>query len=914
MTNIIKLWLYPGANPAQASTLWGPYETDISQYVRRPGQDGGAPVQYSWGKQDESTQTDASNMTLTLDNRDGRFSTDNLFGTYYGLIDINTPIRMGVVVGTETWNRTVTGALGPAAGWGAMSPPSLGSWINSSAGSGTTTYSADGTKGLVAFANTVTSLAIADGLQGRDVDIVTTVYPVQAATGASTGGGHSVRYTDTSNLNTTSVEFNAAGDVTVKIRSVIAGVQTELAAINPMPATSYTAGVPWKIRTQADGSTIRMKAWSAASAEPTTWTLSATEPTNQGTGVGTYTGRFSGNTNTGAIIGYEDFTVTAIEFTGYVYSWPLQWDITGNNSWAPIAAGGILRRLRQGTNPVVSPLTSQLRVTADSVGYWPMEDGTSSNSLATLKANGRVALISGVTAAGDTSLAGATQSPTMDADNSIIRCYVSTGVNSGGTGFAAMTFFKLQSIPSVKTRVATVYPKTGNVASYAFSVDALNTILEAFDSTGALITSVANGFATDLTTWNAWQLETDNTLSGGNTTATGIIHQVGKTDYFAQVINISGTTLQNVSQIALQGGQGAAFAHTWLGRNTLPFVTDSFSLVSSGYATERAADRFARVAGEAGITYAIRGGGTLKSAQMGPQKESRTLAILQSCVDTDYGVMAERSEGLEFIPKAARFNAASLYTFSKVAGEIGQVPTPTRDDQRLKNKWTVNRVNGSTAIYQNDASVARNGPWEDSVTVNSLDDSNLLSQGSWRAYIGTNGRLRWPNVGLNFARAPQLAKVWRQRFYGWRFGVSTGLTQVAGNEPDLIMEGFAASLDPDVWAITMNCTDAGTWQVGNLGGNRLAAKFTTLGATLTTTGTTLTFSISSALERWRPGLSTASVIVNSEEIALGTISAVSGTGPWTQTVTGCTRSVNGVVKTHALAESVTVKNAIRLTL
>lgn len=917
MGNQIKLWIYPGANPnAVSSSLWAPYEVDISQYVRRPGSDGGAPITYSWGKQDESTQTDASSMTLTLDDRDGRFSTDNIMGPYYGQIDTNTPIRMGVLTGTDPFTRTLS-ALGPAAGWGTINAALGQAWISSTGVAGSTTYAVDGSKGTVnVTGGGVSSNAIADGFQCRDVDIITTVYPIAAATGASYGGGHLIRWTDNNNLYATSIEFNTAGDVTAKIRKTTAGVTSEIGAVNPIPSTSYSAGVAWKIRTQVEGPTIRVKVWPAASAEPTSWRISIEDSDQGGTGLGIWSDRFVGNTNTGAFIGYDDFTVTALEYVGYVISWPDEWDQTGNNCWARITAAGSLRRLRQGTNPIVSPLTRQLSNTADAVSYWPMEEGSDAAFFANKTAAGRPGTFSDVSPASETSLAGGGQAPSLASDQGVIRLPVTPGVNSGGTGFSAMVFFKLSSLPAAKTRIITVSPRSGPVATYAFSVDAAgNTILEALNADASVIVSATNGTGVDLTEWTAWQIETDNTAGGGNTSVAGTYHQVGAVDYFSQLLTVSGTTLSNIGGMTLTGGSSTAFAHAWLGRNTLPFVTNTFSRVSSGYVGELAAKRFARVCGEVGITYSIRGGTGISSQAMGPQREAKTLDVLQACIDADYAVMAEQSSGLEFIPKAVRWNAASVGTLSKVAGEIGAVPKPIRDDQRLKNRITASRVNGSSAIYQNDASVLRNGPWEDSVTLNLIDDSTLDSQASWRVYIGTASRRRWPSVVMNFARAPQLMKLWRARQYGFRFGVITGLVQSSGNEPDLIMEGFQATLDPDVWEVEMNCTDAATWAVGVWDTNLWGAVYTTLGADITTTGTTIILSSSNVFEQWKAGVSTAHIMINgTEEVALGTIGAVTGSGPWTQTVTGCTRSVNGVVKAHVATEPITVKNALRWTL
>lgn len=63
--------------------------TDISSDVRL----GDAP-QITRGRADEASQADPSSCTLTINNRDGKYSPRNPEGPYYGLIGRNTPIRV----------------------------------------------------------------------------------------------------------------------------------------------------------------------------------------------------------------------------------------------------------------------------------------------------------------------------------------------------------------------------------------------------------------------------------------------------------------------------------------------------------------------------------------------------------------------------------------------------------------------------------------------------------------------------------------------------------------------------------------------------------------------------------------------------------------------------------------------------
>jgi hypothetical protein len=65
--------------------------TDVTAYVRVT--DGVVIVR---GRQDEQGTLQAGTCTMTLDNRDGRFSPRNPTGAYYGTIGRNTPVRVSV--------------------------------------------------------------------------------------------------------------------------------------------------------------------------------------------------------------------------------------------------------------------------------------------------------------------------------------------------------------------------------------------------------------------------------------------------------------------------------------------------------------------------------------------------------------------------------------------------------------------------------------------------------------------------------------------------------------------------------------------------------------------------------------------------------------------------------------------------
>lgn len=897
----VKMLLYPGANPDSDPSTWG-LPADISQYVRRPGGDGGQAISYSGGRGDEASEPDAGRMSLTLDNRDGRFSTDKIDGPYAGLLDTNTPIRMGVVTFTDNLNRV------SASGWGAPTENRFGQdWAH--AGS-LSNWTADGAKAgtIIAAANTQSQARALNG-GGRDMDITMTIIPPALATGARFTCGIVARRVDSANLSLIELSFNTDGSLKFEIRRILGGVYSTLASLDPVPSATYTANSRWRIHVQYEGNAVRASVWLESGSEPSAWQLSAEDTVSTGVETGVWFARYTSNTNSGVtpICYVDDYQVIGLEFAGFVSSWPLRWDRKGGNSWAPITADGIIARITQGNYPIQSPLRRHLGSVANISDYWPMEEGSSSKSFAPVRAGGQPAYFSsGVTPAADNELAGGGPAPVVGTSTDFIQGV--TNISNNGTGFAALFLFKLASLPAAKMTIARFRTNRGPVPIYDLSVGPTNFITEAKDTDGTVLSSFTNAFGPlNFTEWMAWQLETDNTLSVGNTTWTSLVHQVGDPTFYFQQGTVSGATNSIVNFFRLQGPDGSAFAHVWLGRNTLPFVSNNFSLVSSGYEGELAADRWDRICDEIGLPHTVRTVST--SEAMGIQRESDALSVLRSCVAADYGVMAERGAGLEMVPREARWNPAVEMALSKASGHIADAPEPVRDTQRLRNKWTVSKLDGGSATYIDTASAAKSGLWEDSAMINVESDAVLVNHAGFRVALGTQQRLRWPEIALNFGRTPTLVYQWRKRRYGMRFTVTTGLTQVTGREPDLIMEGFTAELAPDSWTVRMSASQASAWKAGVTDDTGILGRADIESCTVKTAvnSSTLTIPITTATGKlkwdntaglWSGGVD---LYVGGERV---TVTSITNNTGQDQTLNCSVRGVDGYAAAHGVGEEV----------
>jgi hypothetical protein len=224
---------------------------------------------------------------------------------------------------------------------------------------------------------------------------------------------------------------------------------------------------------------------------------------------------------------------------------------------------------------------------------------------------------------------------------------------------------------------------------------------------------------------------------------------------------------------------------------------------------------------------------------MGPQREgspySSRAALVREC--RLRRCCTRRDRGWRFRPRTARYNPTSALTLTVASGHLSEPPEPIYDDQRLRNVWNVSRVDGSSATVVDDASVALEGEFSDSDSINVKSDG-VLVEPCRVAHVSrrVQDELRWPSITLDFARNPALLQYWRSRRYGFKFTVVTGLAQVTGAEPSVIAEGYLAELWPDGWRVTLNCSGAAPWDVAVVESATTPVRLDTAGSTLERVG------------------------------------------------------------------------------
>lgn len=884
----IRVEIPPDAEPDGDPQDW--VWLDVSSYRRQE-----ADVEINYGRDDEASEVETGDASVTFNLRDGLLSPRNPSSELYGRIGTNTPIRFRLPILSDTFTRTV-----PSGGWGVST--SGHTWAD-----GNGWFSVAGSAGLTGLpaANNIAENWLTDAA-ALDVDVTYSVSLPAVTTGSGWVSALMLRRIDADNQYRIHTELKPAGVVTIKIVQVLDGVAADLIEDLTTSAT-YSAGTKVWTRVVANGGVMRAKVWSGVLGDqPDAWNIWSTVRRIEGGGIGFYHWRLPGNTNVGTLTSsIDDLTAEALLWSGNVPEWPPRWDKSGNDSTMTVAAAGPIRRLGQGDDPVKSPLRSQLPRYAPA-GYWPGEDGSDATSLGSAVPGGRAAETVGVSFAADDTLPGSDTSFKIDGTSSTV-----TGAITGDTTgeWSGLFFVKLPSLPVADTVVMAWRAKSGTFRQWVIRANAGGWQLKVYDADNDLVHDGGTVlYADDPTEWTAVQLEVDQ--NGGNGDWALIWNRVGSETFWAVGGSLAGTS-GRLAEFYIPGSTGttdALYAHIWAGTNALPFVNDTFLAVSSGYAGEQAGDRIARLCAERGVTISVT---PVDSEPLGRQRSAKFLDALRESASADLGVLYERADSLAYIPRLARYDTAVKMALDWAGGDLAEAPEPTDDDQRLRNRWVVRRTGGSEVTREDAASIRRHGAVGDTADINIETDLRLDDHASWRLWMTTIDEMRWPRIELDLIAHPELIPAFLTCRIGSRITVANPKDQVAGIVIDLIIEGVKQSIGRYRWDVTLACSPAKIWDVGTWDdpGFRYDSATTTVEA-LDAAEVSWDLTIQDEGDTWSTSAVPYDVTVGGEVATVTAMTAPAGSGPYTQTAT-VTRSVNGVVKSHAADSPVYLANSKR---
>ena len=895
------------------------------------------------GSSDGASTSGAESASLVLTNEDYALTPNHPMGAYYPNITRTVPVRVllhpghGDVVDTFTRASTQTNWLGVTESgheWNGFLFGSNVTW-GIDAGVGYHTLGTAGTfrvhyVGLAENAEVRVTCSLNKLAAGGAIEPTIVLRNVGAAMNSSLG-----YYMARFEVSPTDQK------ITIKVICLsMANIETVIAST--VTSVTHAVATPLQFRARIVGPHIQAKVWQGAT-EPVTWQMSTFDTTLTGPGAfGIRTGLNGSATNTPVTASYDNYSAVALysAVAGYAANWqPTYLPEKQGKSWSQVTltVSGVRRRLARRDSPAWSPIrrTSAYYATrGDLTAYWPLEDGTDSQT-ASNAVNDRYPMrVQGTTPGFGSYNPAPPNTNTRRWGTAPIASFAEggrligqvVGGNSSPIGWAVHILAAVHAVGAGSTmRILSMELVGGSWVRWE---------LWANFAGGYSVYGVdAAGTSTELvwfveTYTGLLQMQVDAVQSGADVL---IRLWVGKTWFpFFYSATLAGTTLGRIRQVVVNPYQqttaaattddGRTFAvghvQVWDTRdspNAADSMTDAWTglqvRVWEAWAGESAEGRMERLCAAEQVPLLVESANELSlTTRLGAQDDAELLKLIGDAADADGGLLYERNFCLAYLARSARYNrgpaiVVDLATYRVSSGGRDNVLVPVFDDQAMLNDLELSRPGGSNARYSDEVHVAANGRYDDSDAVNVHTDAQLLNHASWRVRLGTEPAMRHPQVKVDLAANPELVEQWMSADIGSKIRRSNPPPEYPPGDIDQIIEGYSETFGPRMWQVTANCSPAEPWTVGVVDDDELGRADTDgsyLSSGVTATVTSLPVTTYDG-PRWvtDPAQMPFDINVGGERM---TVTAVSGTG-LSQTFT-VVRSVNGVVKTHASFEDV----------
>lgn len=900
---------------------------DISDDVKRAGN---ARVSISRGQPPESRRAVPSKCEFELNNgrslvaatlgQVGCYSDRNVYGPWYPHLGQNTPLDAALVLVEATHPAAVVNGWGSVDGhpWSTHGQGGVVQASDFQVTPGAATHSVP-----AASAYRMTYLA---DLELADVDVTV---PVSLSITDITGGAVEpanilLRGQSIGNYYLVQVSITTAEAVTVALMHADGSI---LAAAVTVDGLTHTAAQTLCVRGQIEGETLRAKVWALDDGEPYDWHVSVTDRRITAAGwVGVRSGVASGNSNAKPIVfTYGTFTAVAPLFSGELGALPQTWDLSGSVAWAKVDAAGIGRRLGQGQSPLQSaprryiPESRQAGsgVPKPPVAYWPLED----SQLSTV---GTPVIGAHPMQLGSSRLASehfgrgelAPYLPNVAALHGNDQLLGPVDM-PGFVNEWAVDHVQRNELTTTDTQLV-VWTADGQMWIVRFV--AATKQYQFTWPTG----SATHGPFTEVDLWDGKPHHVRFYL---------IEDPLGvETDFYLDVdaIALTGGTVAGVSLAAVtQVGIGDWTNHTekfsighvavYLGQQR---PTVDFARPVLGWQGEKAGRRYERLCTEEGIPFV--GLGDLDDTElMGAQRVATALELLDDAATADGGIAYEPRGvvGRGYRTRTSLLNQASALplTYTTRGHIAGLIPVP--DDRSLRNEWTIERSDGgvpghyelTTGPMSTLPPPVGKGRYDDRATVVLYTDPQAQQEAEWRVWLGTTDAARYDTIAVNvLALEVEARRTASASFVPAITSLRLGDRVTIADPPiwcgpdDVSQQALQTVMrfgEVD-WDLTIVGRPDGPWQVGVLGTAPVDTDGASLAVGIDDNDTSLSVQVTGSLFRTGDNR-VPRIAIGGEEM---TVSAISGaSSPQTFTVV---RSANGVTKSHAAGDAVTVVNPL----
>lgn len=781
----------------------------------------------SRGRRDQGAATDPSSLSLTLNNRDGRYSPRNAMSPLYGLIGRNTRVRVSVPGSGTPYlqlegdgSKFVSTPDAPAldvagdldvraeltANWyGTDNQLIIGKW---DAEGGQRSWCLRVFEGGLYFHH----IWSGTGKAWFAVKVMPAM-PERAAVrvtfDADNGSGQrSVSFYWAESLAGpwknigTPILLEGAGGITPSSAPLVVG-PTDMVSVPAMPRFPFTGrGYAFEVRDGINGTVIAAPDFTAQDTGATSFTDSA--------------GRVWTLADGTELRDRED------RFYGEISSWPAKWSLDGSDIWTPLQASGILRRLGQGQKPFDSALRRRIP-SGGPVAYWPFEDNKESGRAYSPLPGVDSASVTGIefaaldTLVSSSPLAKLTKSATLSAQ-------VPASMPPGDWQVEFL-YNADDKPPAEYTDMVTFASPGGRVQRWVISLRKDRCRIRGYLSGTGLLVDQEVGIGSDVFhgwvrlrfylqrveggLFSIWRLDFQDV--GGSAGGTG------------------GTVPGDPGRLSYVTGSWGAATEGW-GFGHLTVLPSSNDPLMDGsddaYTAETAYARILRLAQEEKIPLA-RIPGRLVPERVGYQRQETILNLLESAAQADGGMLLEdqRRVGLVYRDRSSLYTQEPALTLSYTAAGLGADLEPVDDDGGVRNDVTVTRDGGTSGrAFLADGPLSTQPPpygiglYDEALTLSLAYDIQPEPVANWRLHLGTHDGARYPTVSVILHKPGADAHI--PQVMALREGDILRLTDlppwVAHGDVDLMVEGWTETLDLYQWEIQFNCSAGGPWNLATV--------------------------------------------------------------------------------------------------
>lgn len=590
-----------------------------------------------------------------------------------------------------------------------------------------------------------------------------------------------------------------------------------------------------------------------------------------------------------------------LRFYGFIPKWPVA-AANSTNIYSDIHAAGLFNLLSNGALDLDSPMFRYYSTLENVLGYWSGEDGSDATSLSASDTATRAASALNVTFAAQGDLPGSKDLLTITTNSAIqgrFKSYTSTGE-------WAFTFCMYLNATPVAD-VPMLYIATSNGMQVKFTVGTTTYLTQIYSSDGTLLSSQNSLYGAGAAPGQWIIVVFEFVQNGGNVdwavnwrATDPDINYAHGASYADTLGRLIGFTIPAVPAAASLST--VSVGHI-AGNTTVDDFLESAHVRSfRGYVQETDIERMTRLCGELNIPLIIRGVAA-DGVEMGKQGIKTPLGLFDDCAAAARAVLIETrfQNGLTYI---TRRELTDYYT-RDIDYSGGELLDAKVDDDSIPpiNYVTVTRDNGgsSTAITTTGPRSISVGTFGDPQSFNLYADEQTRDTAEWMRHIGSWDEERW--TGMRFELAKPVIRddpTLLAAMYGFDLlkviRVLNPPDYLPVREPECLIEEYTEVLTRPSHVIEFGSSPARPYAVASFidARVRVGSSESRVSTAMNTSTTTLVVESSSPYTEWE--FSSSFYISVSDDKERMLVTAISGTNsPWTFTVTRGTPSFSHAV-------------------